>query len=773
MSDRAGRIEIESLAEFRDRVESLLAGPDPAGPASVSPTLYPAGQAPDLLVFVGERHVGKLRAVRAQLPERCFLLFFHLPGMESAGDAWRSAFHGRTLACPLAPEAACREKLAFLLARLPRRQVRLVLDPAVEGRLGDWPRELKETILFTLDNCQQDRTRGLIRLRCSILNLPAIIANRGLRLRPVPVGTDALVCGAGPSLESQLDLIRDAKGRFLLLAVGHAVPVLTRAGIRPDVVVEVDSQADRNWPAEVRPDCLLAAAAEVAPAVAARFRRVLWFAGSSPSFAAGLAAWGLRLPDLAMARTVTASAVDLAIRFGCRRVALVGQDLCLGPDGQLHAGARDVEEVEDLFDLPGNDGGTVRATRDLAGLREALQAFLRAVNRAFAGRSPAPLLVNCTQGGARLEEIGRLDLAAFLGGLEPGVRPLELVESVPVPDLSSAVVAGTARDLERMALLAAETAAAAGCLRECLATGGDAAVRSRAKTDLQAALAREVSFGATEARAAWIQPLMSFGNAIGAELAALSGSAEPDGELARVRQRALLLEDVSRDLAADLAAVAEVLARGGVLQEAPVPRVPHAFVSFRRLAMRCLASANPELADWMARQPFPAEAPPDRFQARWFNQMAPYAKVRAPGGDWLALTRAGDVSDQARSDVARWLGSEPFESDRQAVLFVAAGTWLHVLEFARRFPAARLAVLEPWLDWFLALCDHGCVVHALPAQALVVAADDRLPGWRPLLAARLREWREAEFTLRLFPHPRAGGLPEVAAWTREFAPRVS
>lgn len=758
----------DSLADFRIKVESLLAGPEPDAPAAVPPTLYPAGQAPDLLVFVGERHPGTLRAVRAQLPDRTFLFYLHPPASETSDDGWRSAAHGRTLTCPLETGAACREKLAFLIARLPRRQVRLILDPAEEGRLGSWPRELKETIRFALDNCQQDRTRGLIRLRCSILNLPSIIVHRGLRLRPVPPGTDALVCGAGPSLESQLGTIRNARGRWILLAVGHAVPVLMREGIRPDVVVEVDSRADRNWPWDLRPDCLLAAAAEVAPAVAARFRRVIWFAGSSPAFAAGLAAWNVLLPPLAMARTVTASALDLAIRIGCRRVALVGQDLCLGSDGRLHAGASVGADPEEVIELPAHDGGTVRSTVGLAELREALESFLRSVNRAFAGRTPAPLLLNCTQGGARIEGLERLELEAFFRGVEPGARPEQLVETVSVPTFAVSVVAELGQDFEKMARLAADAALAADRLAR-LAPDAASEVCSRAKGELHDALIRETSFGAHGTRAVWRQPLVSFADAILREFIPPPGWGGCEENLEQIRQRALLIEDLSRDLADDLAWVVTSLERDDRSCSSRGARIPHAFLGFRRLAMRCLAPRNPELAEWMGQQRFPAEVLEDRFQAFWFNQMAPYARVRTLTGDWIALTRIGKVSDQARTDVDQWLESAFFEPDRQAVLFLAPGTWLHVMEFARRFPTARVAVLEPWLDWFLALCDHGCLVHALPPGALVVAADERLPGWHPLLTARLREWRESGLAIKLFVHPRAGTLPDVAVLRQQVA----
>ena len=716
-----------SFEFFKKRVDLLLAAPPSGSGPETTSSLFPPGQPPDLLVFVGRQDAAMLRSLRAQLPGRSFLLFFYLAD-KAALDFQEAAAHGRTLVCALEQGAACREKLAFLLTRLPRRQVRLVLDPGLAGKLGAWPDELREAIEFTLDNCQQERTRGLIRLRSSIFNLPSMILNSGIRMRPVPSGTDALVCGAGPSLELQLDQIKSARANLVLFAVGHAVPVLMQAGIVPDVVVEVDTQANINWPEGLKPDCLLAAAAEVAPQVAARFRRVLWFSGSSAAFAEGLAELGLRLPPLAMARTVTAAAIDLAIRFGCRRIALVGQDLALGLGGRLHAASSATEQDEPVVDLPGNDSPTVQSTRDLAELRDALQAFVRAVNQAFAGRQPAPLLCNCTSGGAQIQGLLRMELDAFLAGLQARTGKIELIEECNPVNIGANAIASAARAMEQ----AASDNACSACV------------------------------------AAWVQPVFACGAAIAGESIMPQGMADVEIEQRRLTLRTRLQQDLCGELAADLHAVARAMASHEHAPQNNAERSPNAFMSFRRLAVRCLQPLNAELADCMALSSFPVDLPQDRFVVRWRNQVAPHAKIRCSDGALIALTTFGDVAGQARMDVKRWLDEAAFDQDRHAVVFIAPGTWLHVTEFARQFPHAKAAVFEPWLDWLQALCDHGCMLHALPADTLVVAADERLPGWRRLLHERLRAWRACGLMVRLFPHPRLRGVPDIGALIKEF-----
>lgn len=760
----------ETLVDFKKRVESLLCGPEPDSPPVVPPVLFPPEQPPDLLVFASDRNEAKLRAVRAQLPGRSVLFYLCLTDATPAAAQWTTAMQGRTLACCLDPKNSCCEKLAFLLMRLPRRRVRLIIDPEISERLGDWPRLLKETIRFTLDKCEQERNRGLIRLRCSILNLASIIANSRLKLLPVPPGTDAIVCGAGPSLELQLDLLRAAQGRALLMAAGHAAPFLVRSGIKPDVVIEMDSYADINWPDDLRIDCLLAAATEAAPGVARRFKHVLWFAATSPAFAAGLKVFGLRLPEIAVSRTVTASALDLAIRFGCRRVALVGQDLCLGEKDRLHAGASGIPEHEAVFETLGNDGAAVRTTHELNDLRDGIQAFLRAVNRAFAGKTPAPLIVNCTRGGAKIEGIARLDFERFVMDL-PGAAPLGNLFDVAVaaPDVSEDLV-GLTRNLQQAIDLAAETANAAIRLENKLTVAASQENALRELRYFRSALADEFAFSAEQSLAIWMQPALSFAAEISEEIAVQRGLQGLLFEIERNKQRSWLLQDLYKDLIEDLNASMITDGRGQQGLPAAMLRNPNAFIGFRRLAIRCVGDENPKLAEWMGQQEFPTKLPNDRFEARWRNQMAPFARIRSSNDNWIAMTSLSGVAEQARRDVAQWLMRSKFDPAHHAVIFVAPGTWLHVLELVRRFPKISMAVLEPWPQWLLALCDHGCLAHALPPRALVVAADNCLPDWRKLFKTRMSQWEKAGLQKRLFPHPRIAALPEIAALLDELTP---
>ncbi len=75
------------------------------------------------------------------------------------------------------------------------------------------------------------------------INLPELVGFPPLRaLGDVFAGKPGILVGAGPSLDSNMEVLRSAKGHALICAVHTAVMPLAKAGIIPDIVVLVESQ---------------------------------------------------------------------------------------------------------------------------------------------------------------------------------------------------------------------------------------------------------------------------------------------------------------------------------------------------------------------------------------------------------------------------------------------------------------------------------------------------------------------------------------------------
>lgn len=148
-----------------------------------------------------------------------------------------------------------------------------------------------------------------------------------------PSYTKAIIAVPGPSLDGQLDWIRETRQPIgngythLLFCVNSSLPILVKAGIVPDVCIVLDS-------AESIVKCLDGLGLPTPNPVALVYEPVV-----TPAL---VGAWpGTRYfavtNDLWHAGTVTHAAVDLAVRMGATHVTLLGADFC-HPKMKSHAG---------------------------------------------------------------------------------------------------------------------------------------------------------------------------------------------------------------------------------------------------------------------------------------------------------------------------------------------------------------------------------------------------------------------------------------------------
>ncbi|MFW5685225.1 MAG: 6-hydroxymethylpterin diphosphokinase MptE-like protein [Spirochaetota bacterium] len=177
---------------------------------------------------------------------------------------------------------------------------------------------------------------GRLWLRNAIRNLPALLSARALERISGPV----VVCGAGPSLETALPLLRNHRSACTLIAVDTALPVLHAAGLAPDVVLAIEGQLANVYdflPVTERPYRLVA---DVTSAPAVLDLHSAWtlcitrFAPLALIDRLGRLSVAYRpLPPLG---SVGVSAVHLAMELGASPVLTAGLDFAVLP-GRTHA----------------------------------------------------------------------------------------------------------------------------------------------------------------------------------------------------------------------------------------------------------------------------------------------------------------------------------------------------------------------------------------------------------------------------------------------------
>ena len=213
----------------------------------------------------------------------------------------------------------------------------------------------------------------------------------------------AIVVAAGPSLNKNIHLLREAKGKAIILAVGTAVKALQQQGMNPDFVISIDPGVP-NYEIfkkiDTEDSCLIAE-------MQSHHRIVKEFQG--PKFVMGktpVMAW---YDDLIEDKGMTSSggsvannAVSAAYQMGADPIVLVGQDLAYSKDGHTHAAGTNYEsnvisgqEKRGYLSVKANDGGEVQTDA-------VYYQFLKWFEQWFR-QFPDRTYINATEGGAFIE----------------------------------------------------------------------------------------------------------------------------------------------------------------------------------------------------------------------------------------------------------------------------------------------------------------------------------------------------------------------------------
>lgn len=170
--------------------------------------------------------------------ENC-LAFLHVPGA-------LEALANRQVHFTLLPltSAERREELRLLANRYPVSRLEIVKSPGLSTRRRHLFYRIRlELLRFTtlshalhLDRLHSDRL-----FHHWLANLPRMARSfYANRMQGAFKNVPALICGAGPSLEKSLDLLKNAEQRLLIIAGGSTIAALSAQGITPHFCMALD-----------------------------------------------------------------------------------------------------------------------------------------------------------------------------------------------------------------------------------------------------------------------------------------------------------------------------------------------------------------------------------------------------------------------------------------------------------------------------------------------------------------------------------------------------
>ena len=144
------------------------------------------------------------------------------------------------------------------------------------------------------------------------------------------VDVPVIIVSAGPSLDKNVHLLEQAKGKAFIIVVDAALRAVNRAGIQPDVICTIDPKVpDRFYEGANLEGAMWVCAGNARPdIVCANGKRIFYYGNFSDYWNKKLeGVLEYEFPRLDSGGSVSIEAFSLARYLGFKRIILIGQDL--------------------------------------------------------------------------------------------------------------------------------------------------------------------------------------------------------------------------------------------------------------------------------------------------------------------------------------------------------------------------------------------------------------------------------------------------------------
>lgn len=222
-------------------------------------------------------------------------------------------------------------------------------------------------------------------------------------LKDTGKGMPAIVVSAGPSLEKNIHLLKEAREKFIIITGGRTLRPLLEIGVRPDIVCVIDPSGEYY-------DLMQGGFGADIPLLfceGTSYRVVNEYNGPKIFFREEIALENItneilasQIDTLWQGGSVAHVCASLAKYMGCNPIVFVGQDFAYTNE-QFHANIAKVESVDANLKMSERDfyvddvfGDKVRTSRVLDGYRRYMEYLVKG--------SPSIRFINSTEGGANM-----------------------------------------------------------------------------------------------------------------------------------------------------------------------------------------------------------------------------------------------------------------------------------------------------------------------------------------------------------------------------------
>lgn len=186
----------------------------------------------------------------------------------------------------------------------------------------------------------------------------------GIKLQgKFPEDMPAVVVSSGPSLEKNVALLKDIKGKAFIFATDSAVRQVINIGVKPDAMITIDPAKPVDYFKVDGIDDIpffadMYANTEVLKYVKAK--DMFFFSSDSDVWRQLFQKAGSKISNISMGGSVATVAIANLILWGFKRIILIGQDLAF-TGNRVHAGEKPIEISEEdnrfmkVTDINGHD----------------------------------------------------------------------------------------------------------------------------------------------------------------------------------------------------------------------------------------------------------------------------------------------------------------------------------------------------------------------------------------------------------------------------------
>lgn len=250
-------------------------------------------------------------------------------------------------------------------------------------------------------------------LRNQIANLPRM--SDGIPLRRLKAGWNpdlpVILVSAGPSLEKNVEELKNVSGRALIWCADAALPTLLAHDIVPDLVASVDSAKDMECFSDPRSFSIpLLGSTNTRRELMERSKGTKIWGFDHEQILLMMKRAGIPLPQVPYYLGVSTAMYAAAVELGTRVLILVGQDLAFAESGASHAKGRDESSSEvKRSETEGYYGGKVWSRMDWLEFKKWFEKMIILY--------PNHTVINATEGGVHIRGTKQQPLADVVEAL--------------------------------------------------------------------------------------------------------------------------------------------------------------------------------------------------------------------------------------------------------------------------------------------------------------------------------------------------------------------